>query len=237
MFQGTNCIIPGLDSLHAVQIRAEIKPLFTKFVVGEDLAHNITYTYPTISRLSAYLIARSKGENFGLDDPIARASRLEACTERWGAKLPKRTTKPLTTEPKKTFALTGSTGSLGVHTLRYLLERDDVGRVYCLHRGSSDIAVQKHRKLFQDRALPVELLDSEKLAFAQVDLSKPDLALPAEKYKEVNTSFDVSRNHELMMRQVMWQSHSHNPRCLGTELQLGRRTFRKGPHCRRSSPH
>ncbi len=181
-----------MDSLHAVQIRTEVKPLFTKFVQGEELAHNVTYTYSTITRLSGYLIARSKGEHVGSDDPAAMASRIEACIERWGANLLARTTALSTTESgKKTFALTGSTGSLGSHTLRYLLERDDVEKGYCLHRGSSDVAVHKHKELFKSRVLPVELLDSEKLAFVQVDLSKPDLGLSVEKYQEVNPHLDV----------------------------------------------
>jgi thioester reductase-like protein len=66
-----------------------------------------------------------------------------------------------------------------------LLERDDVEKVYCFHRGASDSAVQRQKKLFQDRALPVNLLDSDKIAFVQIDLSKPDLGLSTEEYDEV----------------------------------------------------
>ncbi|KAJ3561651.1 hypothetical protein NP233_g10063 [Leucocoprinus birnbaumii] len=144
----------GLDSLHAVQIRTEVKPLFAKFVKGEELVHNVAYVHPTISQLSAYLIARSKGEVVNLDDPVALISRIEACIERWTANLPERPASTVSVSEKKTFALTGSTGSLGVHTLRYLLERDDVEKVYCFHRGASDAAIQRQRKLFQDRAYP-----------------------------------------------------------------------------------
>ncbi|KAF5353278.1 hypothetical protein D9756_008134 [Leucocoprinus leucothites] len=178
----------GLDSLHAVQIRTEIKPLFSKFVKGEELMHNVAYVHPTVSQLSAYLIARSKGEVINLDDPAIVASRVEACIERWTANMPERKASTAPVPQKKTFALTGSTGSLGVHTLRYLLERDDVEKVYCFHRGASDLAIQRQKKLFYDRTLPVELLDSDKVAFVQIDLSKPDLGLSTEKYDELRGS-------------------------------------------------
>ncbi|KAF9445030.1 hypothetical protein P691DRAFT_806313 [Macrolepiota fuliginosa MF-IS2] len=178
----------GLDSLHAVQIRTEIKPLFAKFVKGEELPHNIAYSYPTISRLSTYLISGSKGEHLSPDDPAAVVSRIRTYVERWSAGLPKRRMSTASESERKIFALTGSTGSLGVHTLRSLLERDDVEKVYCLHRGTADVAVQRHKKLFQDRSLPISLLDSGKVSFVQVDLSKPDLGLPKAKYDELRSS-------------------------------------------------
>lgn len=178
----------GLDSLHAIQIRTEVKPLFDKFVKGEELVHNVAYVHPTISRLSTYLIARSKGEVINLNDLTALTARLESCIERWTANLPERKASTAPVLKKKVIALTGGTGSLGVHTLRYSLERDDVEKVYCFHRGASDVAIQRQKKLFKDRALPVELLDSEKVAFVQIDLSKPDLGLSVEKYDELRGS-------------------------------------------------
>ncbi|KAF9441936.1 acetyl-CoA synthetase-like protein [Macrolepiota fuliginosa MF-IS2] len=178
----------GLDSLHAVQIRTEIKPLFAKFVKGSELSHNIAYTQPTISRLSAYLISHSKGNHVDLDDPAALVSRIRAYMERWSASLPKRQISTAPEPERKIFALTGSTGSLGVHTLWNLLERDDVEKVYCLHRGTTNVAVQRHKKLFQDRDLPTELLNSGKVAFVQVDLSRPDLGLSTTKYDELCSS-------------------------------------------------
>ncbi|KAF9445031.1 acetyl-CoA synthetase-like protein [Macrolepiota fuliginosa MF-IS2] len=178
----------GLDSLHSVQIRTEIKPLFAKFIKGEELPHNIAYSYPTISRLSTYLISGSKGEHLSPDDPAAVVSRIRTYVERWSASLPKRRMSTASEPERKVFALTGSTGSLGVHTLRSLLERDDVEKVYCLHRGTADVAVQRHKKLFQDRSLPISLLDSGKVSFVQVDLSKPDLGLSKAKYDKLRNS-------------------------------------------------
>jgi hypothetical protein len=171
--------------LHAVQIRTEVKPLFANFIKGEELAYNVAYIYPTISRLSAYLIAHSKGEILNLDNPAALTSRIDACIKRWTANLPEGKASTATEPEKKTLALTGSTGSLGVHTLRYLLERTDVEKVYCFHRGASEVAIQRQKKLFQDRGLPAALLDSGKVVFVQIDLSKPDLGLSADKYNEV----------------------------------------------------
>ena len=179
----------GLDSLHAVQIRSDIKPLFAKFAKGEEPGHNVAYEYPTISQLSEYLIVRSKGEVISNNDSAAVTSRIEACVDRWTAALPERQGSAITVPEKKTFAITGGTGSLGVHLLRCLLERDDVVKVYCLHRGPSDMATKKQTKLFRDRSLPVELLNSVKVTFMQIDISKSDLGLSTEKYDEVDFSF------------------------------------------------
>ncbi|KAF9441938.1 hypothetical protein P691DRAFT_790309 [Macrolepiota fuliginosa MF-IS2] len=71
----------GLDSLHSVQIRTEIKPLFATFVKGSELSHNIAYAQPTISYLSTYLISHFKNEHASLDDSAALVSRTRPYVE------------------------------------------------------------------------------------------------------------------------------------------------------------
>jgi len=169
-----------------VQIRSDIKPLFAKFAKDQELGHNVAYEHPTISQLAGYLVACSKGEVIKNNDSAAMISRIEACVDRWTATLPERPVSVAAVPEKKVLAITGGTGSLGVHLLRNLLERDDVVKVYCLHRGPSNVAMQKQTQLFRDRSLPVELLiNSPKVVFVQVDLSQSDLGLSSEKYDEV----------------------------------------------------
>ncbi|KAJ3573323.1 hypothetical protein NP233_g2511 [Leucocoprinus birnbaumii] len=198
--------VVGFDSLHAIQVRIELKPVFDKFVKGEVFEHNIAYDHPTISRLSAYLVARSKGEVLNSNDAGTLLSRVEHCVERWTGSLPERHPAELTPRPgNAVVALTGSTGSLGVHTLLSLLKRGDVKRVFCLHRGSSEVAAQRQRALFRDRALPIELLDSDKVVFLEIDLSKPGLGLPSGKYEElrknlthiIHTAWELNFNWNL----------------------------------------
>jgi len=170
-----------------VQIRSEIKPLFAQFAKDRELGHNVAYEHPTISQLSGYLIACSKGEVIDGNDLAAKISRIKGCVDRWTATLPERQASRVTVlEKKKTLAITGGTGSLGVHLLRNLLERDDVAKVYCLHRGPSNVAMEKQTQLFRDRSVSVELLNPTKVVFVQVDLSQSDLGLSTEKYDEVH---------------------------------------------------
>jgi len=169
-----------------VQIRSDIKPLFAKFAKDQELGHNVAYEYPTISQLAGYLVACSKGEVIKNNNSAAMISRIQACIDRWTETLPERQASVAAVPEEKVLAITGGTGSLGVHLLRNLLERDDVVKVYCLHRGPSNVARKKQTQLFQDRSLPVELLNSTKVVFVQVDLSQSDLGLSTEKYDEVD---------------------------------------------------
>lgn len=168
-----------------MQIRSDIKPLFAKFAKDQELGHNVAYEHPTISQLAGYLVTCSKGEVIKNNDSVAMVSRIEACVDRWTATLSERPASAVAVPEKKVLAITGGTGSLGVHLLRNLLERDDVAKVYCLHRGPSNVAMEKQTKLFRDRSLPVERLDSTKVVFVQVDLSQSDLGLSSERYDEV----------------------------------------------------
>ncbi|KAL8734972.1 MAG: hypothetical protein Q9181_002995 [Wetmoreana brouardii] len=175
----------GLDSLKTVEIMAILKAGLR----GADaswFSSRTLYSNPTIERLAKFVHTRLNtdltSQVDGVDGSIKdRADAMAQLVEKYTAGL----TVPKSNPPKpasQCVALTGSTGSLGKHLLLQLIASPHVIKVYCLDRSAK--ASCKH----------VELPDLKKhdaVDFLQVDYSRPDLGLPADKHKELIDSVDV----------------------------------------------
>ena len=81
-------------------------------------------------------------------------------------------------------ALTGSTGSLGPHLVRRLIQHPRITRVWCLDR--SDHAKEKHQT-----SQMISQLDQSRISYYKVDLSKPHLGLTEEAMTVLKDSVDV----------------------------------------------
>lgn len=92
----------------------------------------------------------------------------------------------------ETVFLTGSTGNVGSQLLATLLSMDRVRRVYSFNRPSSSSIsiIDRHKERFEDKALDVALLSSEKLVFLEGDNDLPGLGLSEAMIIEVGAHYD-----------------------------------------------
>ena len=80
--------------------------------------------------------------------------------------------------------LTGSTGSLGSYLLSTLLTDVRVAKVYAFNRPSR-ATHDRQRASFEDKGLPLALLDSDKCMLVTGDFNSDDLGLDEATYAEV----------------------------------------------------
>ena len=154
-----------------------------------SVTQNTVYSYPTIEELSSFLVALVADPEGATDNKSAKA-RIEEMVEKYSAGLDgtlRVAASEMTVTPSVVL-LTGSTGNLGAQILASLLEAENVERVYALNRPSSGSKslFERHRERFEDKALDVSLLASEKLVFVAGDAASPNLGMTADTYNEVS---------------------------------------------------
>ncbi|KAL1856436.1 putative NRPS-like protein biosynthetic cluster [Diaporthe australafricana] len=164
----------GLDSLQSIQIRAEI---LRSVRTANKLTQNVVFDHPSIDRLAAYLSGSSTQTS--VEDEIA--SLVEKYSKFSAPK----------SKPGRFVAVTGSTGSLGAHIVAQLVQDPSIDRIYCFVRAKDESSAAKRtaeslilRKLYH--SLPLQL--RRKVISLPVDLSKPDLGLPEQTYREITSS-------------------------------------------------
>ncbi|KAG6831500.1 putative NRPS-like protein biosynthetic cluster [Tephrocybe sp. NHM501043] len=189
----------GFDSLSATILRRRIAGALrtsknnTTIKAAEAITQNTVYTYPSIDLLTTFLVTFvADPDGFkGVDDGKAR---IEAMIEKYSAGLGAAPSNAPFSAPKnKVVLLTGSTGNLGAQILADLLVDPSVERIYALNRASKSEAsiLERHHERFTDKALNVELLQSDRLVFVEGDMALPGLGLQDEIYKELQNSVAV----------------------------------------------
>ncbi|KZT25854.1 acetyl-CoA synthetase-like protein [Neolentinus lepideus HHB14362 ss-1] len=174
----------GLDSLHALQIRAAaMHALSRSGKVSRDIPLNIAYTYPTIAALTKFIVNCIHGGYIDCDTPQS-VDAIQRSVQRFSQGLPNRNcgSGQPSASSGHVVVLTGSTGSLGCHVLKCLLNTPDVRLIYCFTRKKvgSD-AVQKQAFAMAQRGIEPDILTeavrTERLLFYPIDLVSPDLSL------------------------------------------------------------
>ena len=165
---------------------------------ADSVTQNTVYSYPTIEALSSFLVALVANPEGVADNKNGKA-HIEEMIEKYstgldGTSLPE-TTATATRPPACVVLLTGSTGNLGAQILASLLEAENVEQVYALNRPSSGSKsmLERHRERFEDKALDVSLLASEKLVFLEGDAASPSLGMTENTYNEVSHASYSSR--------------------------------------------
>ncbi|KAF3769380.1 hypothetical protein M406DRAFT_96027 [Cryphonectria parasitica EP155] len=173
----------GMDSLMALQLVRRLRHSLQR----PELSLSTVYSNPTVSQLSHAITAHKTGQE------DSDASQLEPMLKTYRALIeqipkPKMDMSGSEGERKKqplTVVLTGSTGTVGTFLLRALLDRPEIGRVYCLNRSEDGgQAIQKAR--MAERGL--ELADlGERATFLQADLRRPLLGLDEATYERLRS--------------------------------------------------
>ena len=97
----------------------------------------------------------------------------------------------MTLPAKKTVFMTGSTGSLGTHTLDRLIDAPDVERVIAFTRTKDGVDGRKRlAAALALRGLDASRLESPKVKVVSGDLFAPKFGLGDSEYKDVSSSRD-----------------------------------------------
>lgn len=119
----------GMDSLQGLQLARALRRSFRR----PDIALSAVYKNPSVSQLA---VAIHTGNGDGVDDRKVMETLLDTYqrlvqaipVSEDAAQHPKGTSGPVN------VLLTGSTGTVDTYLLRALLDRDGIGRIFCLSR-------------------------------------------------------------------------------------------------------
>ena len=146
---------------------------------------NTVYTYPTVDRLSKYLVSLVSDPNW-TEDVKSHVDQIETMIAQY---LNPWKTVNGNAEPGMVVLLTGSTGNIGSHILEGLLRDSRILRIYAFNRPSPrqpEVSLlDRHRERFEDKGFDKALLASEKLVFLEGDASQDDLGVSSLVLNEV----------------------------------------------------
>lgn len=134
-------------------------------------------------------MSESKGCGIKGDDISLMKSLLANYTKAI-QQIPKPRARPIeckSLDQPVTTILTGSTGTVGTYLLRALLDRPEIGHIFCLNR-SKDGGRTTQRARLADAGLEVDAkLIDERVSFLHADLSQPLLGLDEALYEALRT--------------------------------------------------
>ncbi|KAH8103378.1 hypothetical protein BXZ70DRAFT_1055180, partial [Cristinia sonorae] len=150
-----------------------------------SFSQEFIFANPTLERLTqaiVNLIQPSESDTIDSDK-----DEIEEMIAKYSARLPAFTPRMATpSEGSLVVLLTGSTGGLGSHLLALLLEDNEVKKVYTLDRGM-DVAARQ-RASFEERRIPLGLLENQKLVPLSADYGQEDLGLSGTVASEIRDS-------------------------------------------------
>ncbi|KAK6212633.1 putative NRPS-like protein biosynthetic cluster [Pestalotiopsis sp. IQ-011] len=174
----------GMDSLQALQLTRALRRALRR----PDLGLSTIYQNPTVSLLTAAVVS-AQGERQSDRDLM---EPLLATYTGLIHEIPKPSAE-LSSKETKDVVLTGSTGTLGTYILNALLDRKDIGHVYCLNRGSGGgLAAQGDR--FKASNLATAAFQ-DRVTFLQADLAHPKLGLDETTYETLRTHVGLIINN------------------------------------------
>ena len=187
--------VSGLDSLKTIEIakilRAGIKGIDTRW-----LSSQLIYAHSTVEKL-ARSIFETLNEHAGAGElhfkelqpqrKAKMATLVDEVTRNLENKL-SISTAPLRTAQRGVL-LTGSTGSLGTHLLRALIEDVSISKITCLNRSANSRERQKH--IFASLGIEYDPSAWSKVEFFQANYGESNLGMPEPRYYELCASIDV----------------------------------------------
>ncbi|TVY14249.1 Non-canonical non-ribosomal peptide synthetase FUB8 [Lachnellula arida] len=167
----------GLDSLQGLQITRALRRSFHR----TDFALSTVYQNPTVSQLVAAISSQNeKGQ-----DERETMETLLATYRGLIQQIPvsKNLAEGNNVLGQVNVILTGSTGTVGIHLLRALLDRHGIAHIFCLNRGEDGGRAMQYKN-FGAAGLSTTGLD-DRITFIKADLHLPSLGLDSITYESL----------------------------------------------------
>ncbi|KAJ3986293.1 L-aminoadipate-semialdehyde dehydrogenase [Lentinula detonsa] len=181
--KGADLFAFGVDSLQGTRVRNILQK---ELDIGNHvLGQNVVYEYPSVERLSDYILSLRSGEaQSSFND---REVKMLAMVDKWAARIgshkPGVNAHP---KPRNTHVviLTGATGSLGAHILHQLTQKSSVHKVICFSRANShEDSRARVKQSLRLRKLPIP--DSDKFDSYAANPNVPQLGLTDDEYASI----------------------------------------------------
>lgn len=191
LMEDEDLYVLGLDSLKTVEIAGILKAGI-KASNASWLSSQTVYANPTIRQLSKFIHDSlrshdmSKGGHEDLEE--TRLAKMTYLIHKYTEDLPQVSTRSnqLLETSKLNVALTGSTGSLGTHLLRTLLDDSSIDKIYCLNRSVN--AQEKQNEYFASLGIECDL---SRVHFIEVKLGESQLGLSDVQFNELTSTVDI----------------------------------------------
>ena len=215
-----------LYSIEAARLREKILNALKHWrnATQDDVPHNLIYQIPIIQTLSLWIATLA---NEGPQQARALINQQEqaaigAMIEAHSISPPREIPAAAQIGDGAVVLLTGSTGGLGSSLLCKLLQSDRVARVITFNRRGQGAIKDRHQESLQQRGLPLDVLDSDKLQYVLADASQVMLGLDEEDYNEVGLSVDFAKDTlaQISLTDTKF-GHVDHTRRVACRLQLG----------------
>jgi len=186
----------GLDSLQASEIAKQLKRGLTPYMDTSCISPKIIYANPRVDSLARYVKKlRDASQDHDGHVESHREARMHAMVEKYTQDLPAKLepngVKGVNGVRQPTslcVVLTGSTGSLGTHLLRVLLQDPKITKVYCLNRAAD--AQKRHEQVFRGQGRR-HMLNPSKVEFFQVEFGHAHFGLSDQRFDQLLAEVDV----------------------------------------------
>lgn len=179
----TNFFSLGVDSLRAIQIRAQ---LLKSVKTANKLTQNVVFEHPSIRELTAYLLDGNTGAGENIE------VEMQKLVQKYSDFAPTTSRPQREWQSDGRFVLvTGVTGSLGAHIVAQVVKDTSIDRVYCLVRaGDKDSASSRTAESMQQRKVYDGLSPTQrgKIVSLPCQLAQANLGLDASDYHEISSS-------------------------------------------------
>lgn len=168
----------GMDSLQGLQLTRALRRSLRR----PDLALSTIYKNSTVSALAAAILTGHDDEADGRKVMDNLFTTYRGLIEQIPAPNAASGHSPGSSKPVNVL-LTGSTGAVGTHLLRALLDREEVGRIFCLSRREDGGRLVQQKKFVAAGFATTELDDAQKVTFIKAEFHQPRLGLDGPTYE------------------------------------------------------
>lgn len=159
------------------------------------IPQNLVYFNPTINKLTSYLtqMMHHGQASVALSMTSGKIAEMEGLVRKYCVTFPSHHPRAHQCAPIRgdVVLLTGSTGFLGSHILKDLVEAPQVVRVYTLNRRdmkNKRSVKARHFSGFRDRGLDTSILSSDKIVFLEGDTASEYLGLGPDIYRQLQSA-------------------------------------------------
>lgn len=169
----------GMDSLQALQLTRALRRSFHR----PDVALSTVYQNPTVSQLAAVIFGQThqEEEQEMMENLLAafKGSIQQIPIPENTAALTKIARGPTN------ILVTGTTGTVGTHLLRALLDDSSVGHIFCLNRRDDGGRASQIESFTAAGFDVTQLGDNDRVTFLKADLQAPSLGLEGPAYGDL----------------------------------------------------